>query len=352
MDARKLTNIFLGIIVTIAIIVVLKQLQTILKPFLIALFLSYLAEPLVRLLKKRFSIPRYVSIIVVLLIAFFALSLIGLLIYTSVDSFTSEFPKYEQKFKSMLHSLITLSKIPEEDIQSYIKSLNWHTYLNQFSITKFISSSIGTFFNFLLNLLIILIFLVYNISGKDKLGIKLSLVFSNVNTKKINDTMHKINYQVERYIVTKIILNFVEATLITLVLIIFNVDLAIFWGLLTFLMAFIPNIGTALSIIFPITVAFLQYGSFYPPILVFVLVLGIQTINGNIVEPRVMGLRLNLSPLMVLISLIFWGWLWGPVGAILSVPITATLKIFFENIESLRPINIFLTGKINKKHPL
>lgn len=349
MDGRKLTNIFLGIIVTIAIAVVLKLVQVILKPFLIAVFLSYLAEPLVRFLKIKLNIPRPLSIIVVLLIAFVTLTLVGLLIYTSVDSFSSRFPIYENKIKSLVNSLIPLLNIPDEDVDSYLKSLNWYSFLNRVSVTRIISSSIGTFFNFIINLVLVLIFLIYAIAGKELLGKKIGLAFSKTNTDLIINTMSKINKQIERYIAAKIVVSFIEAFLITSVLVIFDVDLALFWGFLTFIMGFIPNIGSVISTIPPIAVSFFQYGTFFPPVLILLLISLIQMINGNLVEPRIMGMSLNLSPLVVLVSLIFWGWLWGPVGAVLAVPVTATLKIILENIQSLKPVSVFLTGKIQSK---
>ncbi len=117
------------------------------------------------------------------------------------------------------------------------------------------------------------------------------------------------------------------------------------WGFLTFVLNFIPNIGSMIATVCPIIIGLLQYGFGFTVISMAVILLIIQNVIGNIAEPHFLGTRMDLSPVFVLFSLIFWGWIWGIVGMFLAVPISASIKILFSNIEPLKPIAILLGSK-------
>jgi predicted PurR-regulated permease PerM len=127
-----------------------------------------------------------------------------------------------------------------------------------------------------------------------------------------------------------------------------DVDFPLIWGLLAFVLNYIPNIGSVIAVLFPFFLSLLQFDSLTVPLLVLLLLGGIQMLMGNVVEPRIMAYSLNLSPLLILVSLIFWGWLWGLLGMMLAVPLTATVKIITENIEPLRPLSMLMTGVVEE----
>ncbi len=122
-----------------------------------------------------------------------------------------------------------------------------------------------------------------------------------------------------------------------------GVDFAVTWGAMAFILNFIPTVGSIVATVPPVLVSIVQ---FYPqpfyPVLTLLVLLAIQFTIGNVVAPKILGDQLNLSPVVVLLSLVFWGWLWGVVGALLSVPIASAIKIVCENIEPLRPISILM----------
>ena len=130
-----------------------------------------------------------------------------------------------------------------------------------------------------------------------------------------------------------------------LVFYLFGLDFAILWAFIIFLFNFIPNLGSIISTAFPIIIALIQFDSYFSVLWLAICIIVIKFIMANILEPRLMGRSLNLSPLMVILSLIFWGWLWGVPGMFIAVPILATITIIFENIESLRFISVFLRGQ-------
>ena len=130
--------------------------------------------------------------------------------------------------------------------------------------------------------------------------------------------------------------------MVWIVLLFFGVDFAALFGLLAFLLNFIPNIGSFIASVLRVGFAFFQFGTFWTPFWVLVVSNGLDMVLGNILEPRIMGKGLGLSPLLVFFSLLFWGWLWGIPGMILSVPLTAVVKIVCQNVPALRPVAVLM----------
>jgi predicted PurR-regulated permease PerM len=126
---------------------------------------------------------------------------------------------------------------------------------------------------------------------------------------------------------------------------IYGIDFAVIWGLLAFILNYIPNIGSLLATLFPILIALLEYGVGFTSISLSVLLLVAQNVYGNVIEPKFMGEKMDLSPVFILISLIFWGWIWGIVGMFLAVPIGSLLKILCSNIDALKPIAVIISSK-------
>jgi predicted PurR-regulated permease PerM len=130
-----------------------------------------------------------------------------------------------------------------------------------------------------------------------------------------------------------------------------GVDFAVTWGALAFFLNFIPTVGSILASIPPVLLALVQfYPSLWPAVITLLAVTTIQMGMGNALAPKVMGDQLNLSPVVVLLSLLFWGWLWGIVGALISIPIAAAIKIVCENIKTLHPISVMMgSGKTYRR---
>jgi len=123
----------------------------------------------------------------------------------------------------------------------------------------------------------------------------------------------------------------------------FGLDFAILFGLLTFILNYIPNIGSFIATVFPVFIAIFQFETIWPAVWILVILVLIQQIMGAVVEPRLMGKGLDLSPLVILFFLFFWGWLWGIPGMILAVPIAAIVKIVTSNIPELDFIAVFMS---------
>jgi predicted PurR-regulated permease PerM len=340
----RVTTFFLGILVVFASGIILRQLQFIFKPLLIAIFLSLLFEPMVRFL-VRLKIPKFLAFLITLIVAFVILWSLGLLVFASVSSFSEGFPRYQAKFHGLYLDIIARLKIPHEDVQAYLQKVKWADVWKNLSLTSFITSLVGSFINFLGNLFFVLILTIYIVLGKEHMALKIQQAFHGERAARLSKIFRNINRGVQRYLLAKTMISLSMGILAATVLFIFGVDFPLVWGLLTFLLDYIPNIGSIVATIPPILVALFQYGSPFPAVWVALLLIAIQTTMGNFVEPRTVGRSMNLSPLVVILSLVFWGFIWGPVGMILAVPISSTIQIVCINIESLKPIGILMEGK-------
>ena len=155
MNQSKSVLFLLGILAMVAVGVICYFLQSILKPFFVAIFLSILLEPIMRWL-RGIKIPKSLALLLVLILTFSFLFLLGLLVYTSITSFADELPKYETKFVNIFQNVLTMFDMPMEELNARIKEIDWTTAIKDLSLPSIVSSGIGSFFNFLGNVFIVL----------------------------------------------------------------------------------------------------------------------------------------------------------------------------------------------------
>ena len=188
-----------------------------------------------------------------------------------------------------------------------------------------------------------LFFLIFILAGRGRVKQKVLGHFPGQRADQILDVIDNIDSQIQRYLAIKTLVSLVTGILTTVVLYLFGVEFAIVFGFLTFLLNYIPNIGSFIATGFPVLIALFQFGSIWKAVWILIILIVIQQALGNLVEPRVMGEGLGLSPLVILFSLIFWGWLWGIPGMLLAIPITAVVKIVCSNIPPLEGIAVMIS---------
>lgn len=337
----NITLILLGVLVVFVVGVTLHLLRTVLLPFVIAILLSNIFEPVVMWLKKK-SIPTAVSLIIVLLTFALVLFLFSLVIYTSADAFVQQLPKYQQRLTGLINSAASTFERWAQIYELRVKHIDWGSMIQFSSVTTALTSGVGSFIDFVTYIVIILLFMLFILAGSGELITKIQKAFPARQARRIGTILLNIETRVRQYLLTKTLISAATGFLTFLILLILGVDFPLIWGILTFLLNFIPNIGSIIAVIFPFLLSLLQFETSTTPILVALLLGTTQLVMGNVVEPRLMAFRLDLSPLFVLVSLIFWGWLWGVWGMILAVPIMASVKIVLENIEPLRPLALLM----------
>lgn len=339
---------FLGILSVIAIGLVLYYARSIILPFALAVFISYVLNPIITFFEKR-KIPVAISIILSIIITFLILNLCGVLIYGSIKSFAADFPKYEARVDQIYHSVLHLLDIPQAPVAGDVQEGDRFGILadiNNLSVSGIILKTLGSIMNFLSDTALVLLFLLFILIGRNQLIHKIRLAFKQDMSNRISTIITNINKEIQKYLVAKTLISFLTGVSVTIVLVLFDVEFALVWGLLTFLLNFIPTIGSFVAVLLPLGVAFFQYSDNLIMLLWIALILiAIQFTEGNLIDPRVIGHSLNLSPLVVLFSLIFWGWLWGIIGMFLAVPLAVIAKIIFENIDSLRFISVLMSSK-------
>jgi len=331
MEDRKLITVFGGIMVAFICGVVLKLAQPVLFPFFLAIFFYFMLSPVMDFL-VRLKIPRTVTIAAILLVFFILVYLLVVVFYSSGKTFASELPRYGERINSVLEYLQTHIKTAgiKWDPLAYIKNLDVD------KIASFLLASLGSFFSLAANLLIIFVFLVFMLAGRGKIKIKVERSLSKTRASQVNRVIDHIDSQVQKYLAIKTLICVINGVIVGVVLVCFRVDFAIVFGFQAFLLNYIPNIGSTIATALPVIIAFLQFGNFWPVFWIFIIITILDNLVGNVLEPKLMGKGLGLSPLAIIFSLIFWYWLWGIPGTILAVPILAVLKIVASNIPSLK----------------
>jgi len=337
--------VLLGIVVVFVVGVILQELRTVLLPFSVAVLLSFIFRPIVAFLKAR-RVPTALALIAVLLSLALVLFLTGLLVYSSAQSFADALPRYQAQVNRIgtdAEALVARLAVP---LGIEVQEVDLRDLFQVGTVAAAVSTGIGSFLNFVGNVFLVILFMLFMLAGSGELGPKVERAFPAAYAERIASVIHNISAQTRQYLVTKTLISAGTGALVSLVLWILGVDFPLLWGFLAFLLNFIPNIGSLVAVVFPVLLSLLQFDTLTRPLLALILLVSIQMVMGNVVEPRLMAFSLNLSPLLVLVSLIFWGWLWGITGMVLAVPLTATVKIFFENVEPLRPMAVLMGGPI------
>ena len=336
-DRKEITLVFLGILVLVAVGVVLKYAASVILPLIIAWLLSFLLAPVVNYMTAR-KIPTTLAVFIILILLLGIIYLSGTFLYTRITAFAAAYPKYHSRMTDLIATLSNQLNLSFDPLAGY----NWGQ-----SIPRFLVTLSGSIFSFVSKLVLVVIFLFFILLGKPFFKYKILKSFSDDKANQFGQIASSITAQIRRYLSLQFLISFVTGCLVWLVLVMIGVDFAVTWGALAFFLNFIPTVGSIASSIPPILLALVQfYPSLWPGIIAFFAILTIQLGMGNGIAPKVLGDQLNLSPVVILLSLLFWGWLWGVMGALLSVPITAALKIVCENIESLQPISVMMgSGK-------
>jgi predicted PurR-regulated permease PerM len=337
MRDNKVITISLILIVIFICGVVLRLAKSVLFPFFLAVFLSFMMYPILDFFTRR-RVPKTVSMILLLLITFFGLYLLSIIFYSAGKSFAAELPRYGDKIVTSIDSLQHRFATPAN-----IQPIDWSENIDLRRIGNLLLSALGPFLSFVSNLFLIFFFLMFILAGRGKTKEKLRKALPPERNERALKVIQNIDSQIQKYLIIKTFVSLITGALVTAVLLGFGVDFAITFGFFTFLLNFIPNIGSVIATLFPVTIALLQFDSIWPAVWIFVLLTLIQQIMGNVVEPRIMGEGLGLSPLVVLFFLFFWGWLWGLPGMILAVPVAAMIKIVCANIPELEPVAVLMS---------
>lgn len=343
-DNNKFLNIVAGIFLAGFSVFAVKELSSILIPFVLALIISFVFEPFFSWMKSK-RIPQFAAILIILISIIVIANIASVFIVASVNSFSTSFSVYEEKFHALINTIIVSLKISSQEIQNITDSLKVTNLLKQGSITSFITNFLTSFAGIFGDFLLILLYVIFILSELGSINERVNVAFDDERASNISKTFEKIFKDLRTYISGKTIISLVLGISCGFVLWIFGVDFYFIWGFLIFITHYVPNIGAMFGISLPAIVMFLQFDNIITPIIVTLILIALDNVIGNIIEPRILGDRLNLSPLLLLMSLFMGEYVWGIVGMVLSVPIVSMLKIVLMNFEFTKPLAILMSYK-------
>lgn len=327
------SRVLLVVASLVVVIAGLKAAAGLLLPFLISIFLAMVSLPLLNWLKSK-RIPDWLAVLVTIIVAIGVLVAIAVLVGGSIQEFTREAPKYRARLGQMYEQILQWSEARGIPVPPGIASELFNPAYAMDMLTGTLRGVAAVLSNLLL-VFFTIVFILFEAAG---FPAKVQAAFG---WGEGSDRLNKILQEVQRFLAIKSVVSLVTGSLVGTSLWLVGVDFPLLWGGLAFLLNYIPTLGSFLAAIPPVLLALLQLGPGYA-LVVTLIFLVINIPMGNLVEPYFMGRRLGISTLVVFLSLVFWGWVWGPVGMLLSVPLTMILKILFENTEDLRWIAVFL----------
>lgn len=329
----------LGSAAFIIVLAGLKSAEAIFVPIMLAFFIAIICAPFLVFMTRK-GVPIFLAIIIILFGLFFFGALVTVFVGSSVDTFMTRLPDYQLKLNAQFDA-ITPWLIEHGVPVTREEAL---THLNSSLVINLASSAMSSLGSMLTNMFLILFIVIFLLLEGALIGEKVKLAFGEASFKS-TASIQGFMSQVNKYLLIKGIISLVVGVLVTLWLWIMKVDFPLMWGLIALLMNFIPNVGSILASIPAVLLALIQFG-FPEASLVALGYLVINTVMGNLIEPRFMGDGLGLSPLVVFLSLVVWGWLFGIVGMFLSIPITMILKLALEHNPQTRWIAILMgSGK-------
>ncbi len=328
------------LLTTAAFVIVVAGMRTaepILVPLLVSIFLAIIsASPVFWLRQKGIPSPLAVFGVVVGILSVGVVCI--LIIGTSLDDFSEAIPRYQarltQEIEPMIHWIQELGFQPDKDI--LLKSIDPGASMRL--VAKMLSG-LGNVFTNSFFIFLTVIFILFEASSFQK---KVGTAFGD--PKGTFSQAKKIADAVNDYLAIKTLVSLGTGVMVALWMWALGIDFPLIWGLLAFLLNFIPNLGSIIAAIPPMLLGYIQFGIGHL-LLVATGHVAINLIFGNVVEPKLMGRKLNLSTLVIFLSLVFWGWVWGPVGMLLSVPMTMVVKIVLESRPSTRWISILLESE-------
>lgn len=317
-----------------------KASSEILTPFFLAVFISIIASQPTNWLYKK-GVPLWVSVSIVMLLLFSVIVLIGGLIGGSIAQFTQNLPSLDQNLKESLR----LFMINIQELGLNFSSEKILNAIDPSKIMGYLAATLNSMGNVLGQIFIIILIALFMLFEIDNFPTKYYIITHDKKVKRKFDFAVIIN-SVRNYLWIKTVTSFATGLIVALGLKLIGVQYAFFWGMIAFLMNYIPNIGSLIAAVPAILIVLIEnsFGDLMWTIALYGLV---NMIIGNIVEPKLMGDGLGLSTLVVLLSLIFWGWVFGPVGMFLSVPFTMVLKIVLKESESSKWLSTILDSEQN-----
>jgi len=322
-EHSPLARFLLGCAAFVVVVAGMKAAESLLVPFLLSIFIAVICAPPLTWLTKR-GVPLAIAMLTIIaFIVVFGLA-VGAIISTSINDFSQDLPAYQAKLGVLTTNFLQWLEglgfsLPVAQIQESIKPG---------TVMAMVGTTLASLGNVMTNAFLILLTVIFILSESAMFHSKLQRA-AGEGSKSL-DVIERFTTSINQYMAIKTGLSLLTGVLIMCWLWVIGVDYPVLWGLVAFLLNFVPNLGSILAAIPAVMLALIQLGT-GEALLTAVGYVFANVLVGNVLEPRMMGKGLDLSTLVVFLSLVFWGWVLGPVGMLLSVPLTMTVKIALES---------------------
>ncbi|MCR5252540.1 MAG: AI-2E family transporter [Treponema sp.] len=319
-----------------------KILSSVFLPVITAALIACVFAPIIQKINYKFKIPWTALAVIITSLLFIVILGISSLLISSATSIVADYPKYETRFLHIYKIVANNLGLTFDEGMGFIGNMWQHLKVREYiqGIVVTISSGIVSSGK---NIFLVLILCLFNLIEYRMTNRKISYAFAAHAKGKILRVIRRIIMEIVHYLSIKTAISLLTGVLVFLVSMAFGLNYAILWGFLAFVMNFIPTFGSIFSCTITTIFAILQFYPNYPKSIIFlIIIILINFFIGNIIEPRVQGKNLGLSPFVIIVSLTLWGYIWGTVGMIIAVPMTVIIKIVCENISYLHPLAILL----------
>ena len=345
---RRVQTVCLLTLTLIAVGVTLALLQPVLVPFVLALFLSQCLAPLILVLMRRGRLPRLVAVTVAAVLAVGVLTGIGFVVAASVSNGSGEgkFEPYQQSLNRLVQRATTsraaqvMGVRPDGRIGPIVSQ----------QVAPYLGNTIQQVLGLVSHSATVLLLMAFLLYGRRwdparPAGVAAAGDGTGGGHGRL---LGEIELRVQQYISVTVAISLLTGLLVGAALAALEVQFAAVWGLLAFLLTFIPNFGGVVATLLPLPIVVLDpHLSIVAKVLAIAIPSGIQVLIGSLIQPRMTGQSLDLHPIVILLSLLFFTMIWGVGGAFLAVPLTATIKIVLEKIPNTRPLAAALAGNLD-----
>ena len=331
---RSGPGILLAMAAFVIVVAGMKAAEAVLVPFLFAAFLALICGPPMFWLERK-GLPSWAALLIVIVVILGIGSGLGVLVGKSLNAFTAALPSYQQRLEAQTAEVLAWADswgiaVPDGAFEGIVDPGQAMQLVGR------VLSGLG---GLLTNGFLIALTVLFILLEAASFPAKLRAAFGD--SERALGRFDQIAVNVNRYLAIKTAVSLATGLTVTAWVAIIGLDFPLLWGLLAFLLNYVPNIGSIIAAVPAVLLAVIQLG-FGSAGLVAAGYAGVNILMGNVVEPRFMGRGLGLSTLVVFLSLVFWGWVFGPVGMLLSVPLTMTVKIALESSAETRWIAILL----------
>ncbi|MCB0273086.1 MAG: AI-2E family transporter [Bdellovibrionales bacterium] len=330
-NVDRINHVCLIILAVVAVTAALIYTKSVMTLLIFSFFLYTVLATGIGFIDRYVKIQRWVSVTLMMFLMFLLSVVFISMMTNSIEEFVRGAKEYQSKFLEFVHWIELQASIFGVTIDTSIAQK--FSRLHLFSYAQGLTASIFTIIG---KTFVVFIMTMFMILGKQKAEIQ-------------NEFLAEIHSKISKYITVKIWISLMTSGAFFIILTAFQVDLAIMFSVLAFVLNFIPSLGSIIVTVLPLPLIFLQYDISAKSFIIFILLSIVQIILGSVLEPKLLGEKLDLHPVTVLMSLLFWGLVWGLPGMFLAVPITAIVKIILSKIESTEDIAGLLAGRLPGK---